>query len=116
MRLSFILLVLAGLLVISFTLSAQAIFPRMTSVDPTSAKAGAEVTVTGQNLEKENIAQVYLSDGEKDLKVELTEQTATSIKFKVPGAVKPGRFSLVVLTTTKPAKLIDQPVRLTVEE
>jgi hypothetical protein len=47
--------------------------------------------------------------------VELTGQTATSVKFKVPDAIKPGRFSLVVLTTTKPAKLIDQPVRLTVE-
>jgi hypothetical protein len=29
--------------------------------------------------------------------------------------MKPGRFSLVVLTTTKPAQLIDQPVKLTVE-
>jgi len=115
MRLSYIPIVLAGLLVISVTLSAQSTFPRMTSVEPTTAKAGVEVTVTGEHLEKTNIAQVYLSDGEKDVKVDVTGQTATSVKFKVPEAMKPGRFSLVVLTTTKPAQLIDQPVKLTVE-
>lgn len=115
MRLSFILLVLTGLLVISFTLSAQAVFPRMTSVEPATAKAGVEVTVAGENLDKANVAEVYMSDGDKDMKVPLTEQAATSIKFKVPDTIKPGRFSLVVLTTTKPAKLIDQPVRLNVE-
>jgi hypothetical protein len=115
MRLSYIPLALTGLLVVAFMLSAQATFPRMTSVDPPTAKAGAEVTVAGENLEKENIAEVYLSDGEKDVKVQVTGQTATSIKIKVPDAMKPGRFSLTVLTTTKPPKLIDQPVKLTIE-
>ena len=115
MRLSYIPLALAVLLVISFTLSAQATFPRMTSVEPTTAKAGVEVTVAGENLDKANIADVYLSDGDKDVKVELTGQTATAVKFKIPDSIKPGRFSVVVLTTTKPAKLIDQPVKLTVE-
>jgi hypothetical protein len=115
MRLSYIPLALAGLLVISFMLSAQVTFPRMTSVEPTTAKAGVEVTVAGENLDKANIAEVYLSDGDKDLKVQVTEQTATSVKFKIPDTIKPGRFSLVVLTTTKPAKLIDQPVKLTIE-
>jgi len=115
MRLSYIPLALAALLVIAFMLSAQEAFPLMTSVDPATAKAGAEVTVAGKNLDKANIAEVYLSDGEKDVKVQVTEQTATSIKIKVPDALKPGRFNLVVLTTTKPAKLIDQPVKLTIE-
>lgn len=115
MRLSYIPLVIAGLLVLSFSLGAQVTFPRMTSVEPTTAKAGVEVTVAGENLDKANIAEVYLSDGAKDLKVQLTEQSATSVKFKVPDTLKPGRFNLVVLTTTKPAKLIDQPVKLTVE-
>jgi IPT/TIG domain. len=115
MRLSYIPLALTGLLVIALMLSAQATFPRMTSVDPGTAKAGVEVTVAGENLDKANIAEVYLSDGEKDLKVQVTDQTATAVKFKVPDGMKPGRFSLVVLTATKPARLIDQPVKLTVE-
>jgi hypothetical protein len=115
MRLSYIPLALAVLLVISFMLSAQSTFPRMTSADPAIAKSGVEVTVVGENLDKANVAEVYLSDGEKDVKVQMTEQTATSVKFKVPDAMKPGRFSLVVLTTTKPAKLIDQPVKVTIE-
>jgi hypothetical protein len=87
----------------------------MTSVEPATAKAGVEVTVAGANLEKANIAEVYLSLDEKDVKVELIEQTATSIKFKVPATMKPGRFGVVILTTTKPARLIEQPVKLTVE-
>jgi hypothetical protein len=115
MKLSYIPLALAGFLIISFTLSAQVTFPRMTSVEPATAKAGVEVAVAGENLDKANVAEIYLSDGDKDTKVEVTGQTATSVKFKVPDAMKPGRFSLVVLTTTKPAKLIDQPVRLTIE-
>jgi hypothetical protein len=115
MKLSFIPLALIGLLITAFMLSAQATFPRMTSVEPTTAKAGVEVTIAGENLDKPNIAEVYLSDGDKDVKVQVTEQTATSMKIKVPDGMKPGRFNLVVLTTTKPAKLIDQPVKLTIE-
>jgi hypothetical protein len=115
MKLSYIPFALAGLLVIALMLSAQATFPRMTSVDPGTAKAGVEVTVAGENLDKANIAEVYLSDGAKDQKVEVTGQTATAVKFKIPDGMKPGRFNLVVLTATKPAKLIDQPVKLTVE-
>lgn len=87
----------------------------MISVDPTSAKAGDILTVAGENLDKANVAQVFLTDGTNDIKVEVTEQTAQSLKVKVPASIKPGRFSLAVLTTGKQPKFITQPVKVTIE-
>jgi hypothetical protein len=108
-------LALGLLLSVAFMLSAQAVYPRVSELDPSTAKAGDAVVVTGQNLDKANVAEVYLSDGEKDTKVAVTDQAAESLKIKVPDSLKAGRFSLVLLTTTKPAKLMVQPVRLTIE-
>jgi hypothetical protein len=45
----------------------------------------------------------------------VTEQAATAIKFKVPEKVTPGRFALMVLTGGKEPKLIEQPVKVTIE-
>jgi hypothetical protein len=66
-------------------------------------------------LGKATVAQVFLTDGKNDFKVEVTEQADTAIKFKIP-TIKPGRFNLMVLTSSKPPKLIEQPVKVTVEE
>jgi len=87
----------------------------MTSVDPTSAKAGDVLTVAGENLDKANVSQIFLTDGQNDFKTEITEQADTSVKVKVPASIKAGRFSLMVLTTGKQPKLIEQPVKVTVE-
>lgn len=115
MRLSAIPPVLITLLFMPLLLNAQAAFPRMTSVEPDTGKVGDVLSVLGENLDKETVAQVYLTDGKNDTKVEVTEQAATSIKFKIPAAIKPGRFALMVLTTGKQPKLIEQPVKVTVE-
>ena len=48
--------------------------------------------------------------------VDVTEQTPTSIKFKIPAKATAGRFALMLLTTGKEPKLIEQPVKLTVEQ
>jgi len=113
MRLSFAApLFLAGCLV-AF---AQQPMPRMTTVDPANGKAGDEIAVTGENLAKAQVAKVYLTDGKNDLVVELTEQADTSIKFKIPAKAVPGRFALMLLTTGKEPKLIEQPVKLTVDQ
>lgn len=113
--LSLISSVLIVLLASALSLNAQAGFPRMTSVEPPNGKAGDVLAVEGENLDKENVAQVFLTDGKNDVKVEITEQAATSVKFKVPASLKAGRFSLMVLTTGKQPKLIEQPVKVTVE-
>jgi hypothetical protein len=95
---------------------AQQTMPRMTTVDPGNGKAGDVITVAGENLEKNQVAKVYLTDEKKDLVVEVIEQTATSLKFKIPAKAVPGRFALMLLTTGKEPKLIEQPVKLTVEQ
>ena len=114
-RRSLISTVLIVLIAGATLLLAQAGFPRMTSVDPINGKAGDVFTVAGENLDKANVAQVLLTDGQNDIKTDITAQAETSVKIKVPASVKPGRFSLMVLTTGKQPKLIEQPVKVTIE-
>ena len=89
--------------------------PRMKSVDPGNGKIGEELTVSGENLDAKFVKEVYLTDGKNDIKVEVTQQTGEAIKLKIPKA-KPGRYSLMVLTAEKTPKLIEQPVKCTVEQ
>ena len=103
------------LLAVCLPACAQQAMPRMTTVDPMSGKAGDVIVAAGENLEKAHVAKLYLTDGKNDVVVEMTEQDATSIKFKIPEKAQPGRFALMLLTTGKDAKLIEQPVKVTVE-
>ncbi|MBI3665409.1 MAG: hypothetical protein HY236_04165 [Acidobacteria bacterium] len=89
--------------------------PRMTSVEPGNGKVGDELTASGENLDAKYVKEVYLTVGNTDIKVVVTEQTATSIKFKIPARAKPGRYALMVLTAEKTPKFIEQPVKCTVE-
>lgn len=90
--------------------------PRMKSVEPGNGKSGDELTVSGENLDTKFVKEVYLTDGKNDIKVQVTQQTAETIKLKIPTKVKPGRYSLMVLTAEKTPKLIEQPVKCTVEQ
>jgi len=87
--------------------------PRCTSLDPDTAKVGDVVSVKGENLDKKSSADLYLTDGSKDTKAAISEQSETEIKFKVP-QIKPGRYHLAILTANK-ASIIEQPVVLTIE-
>jgi hypothetical protein len=111
MRLSFAWLFL---LAASFAAFGQQAMPRMTSAEPANGKVGDVIAVAGENLQKEAVEKVYLTDGKNDFQVEVTEQSATSIKFKIPDKAT-GRLALMVLTTGKDAKLIEQPVKVTIE-
>ncbi len=86
-----------------------------TSVDPGVGRAGDLLVIQGINLDRANVAALYLTDGNVDIKVAIVAQSATSITFKIPPEAKPGRFALMVLTTGKAPKLIEEPVKLTVE-
>jgi hypothetical protein len=111
MKLSF---AISLLLCASFAAFAQQAMPRMMSVEPQNGKAGDVVVVTGENLQKDTVAKVYLTDGKNDLEVSITEQSGTEIKFKIP-AKATGRLALMVLTSGKEAKYIEQPVKLQVD-
>jgi nitrous oxidase accessory protein NosD len=112
MKLSF---VTSLLLAASFAGFAQQAMPRMTSVEPQNGKAGDVVVVSGENLEKATVSKVYLTDGKNDLEVSITEQSGKEIKFKIP-AKATGRLALMVLTSGKEAKLIEQPVKVQVDQ
>jgi hypothetical protein len=103
----------AGLVASAIALGAFQALPRCTALDPETGKVGDTVAVKGENLNKNNISEVYLTDGSKDTKAAISEQTDTQIKFKVP-EIKPGRYHLAMLTANG-ASMIEQPVVLTVE-
>lgn len=88
--------------------------PRMLTVAPDTGKAGAEFVASGENLEKANVAELYLTDGKNDIVVTITTQEAASIKFKAPATVKAGAYKLLTLTGDR-KQLIEHPVKLTIE-
>ena len=96
-------------------LQSQDGMPLISSVEPASGKVGDVLSIQGANLGQDNVAALYLTDGNTDLKVVMIEQTSTSIKFRIPSEAKPGRFAPVVLTKGKNPRLIEQPVKMTVE-
>ena len=103
----------AGLVALAIALGAFQALPRCTSVDPDTAKVGDSVAVKGENLDKATIADVYLTDGAKDTKATISEQTGTQIKFTVP-EIKAGRYHLAMLMANR-TSIIEQPVVLTVQ-
>jgi len=116
MRVSFVVSALLAVFLCSTCLLAQANSPQMKTVDPDTGKIGDTLTVTGENLDKANVAKLYLTDGTNDVEVAMATQEATTITFKIPAKAKPGRLALMVLTRGKEPKLIEQPVKVTVEE
>jgi nitrous oxidase accessory protein NosD len=114
MKLSF---VSALLLAAIFAARAQEAVPRMLTVDPLSGKKGDVISVTGENLDKAKVDKVFLTDGKNDVPVEVTEQTDTTIKFKIPDKAAAGeRLAVMILTAGKDAKYIEQPVRVMIEQ
>jgi len=104
---------IAGLLCAALLLSASQAMPRCTVLEPETGKVGDVVSAKGENLDKKNISEVYLTDGSKDTNVVISDQSATEVKFKVP-QIKAGRYHLMVLTANR-ASMIEQPVVFTVE-
>ncbi len=114
MKFSLITRAALALLIASICLLAEPM-PMMKSVDPASGKAGDVITVSGENLDKDTVAKLFLTDGNADFPATIDEQGATTLKFKIPTSLKPGRFALVLETKGKEPKQIEQPVKLTIE-
>ena len=112
MKLSF---AISLLLAAGFAAFAQQAMPRMVSVEPQNGKAGDEIVVSGENLQKDTVAKLYLTDGKNDIEVSISAQSDKEIKFKIPAKAS-GRLSLMVLTAGKEPKLIEQPVKVQVDQ
>jgi hypothetical protein len=111
---------LSILLLLAFALpvvpQSTGAMPIMRSVEPGSGKVGDLLAAHGENLGRDDVAALYLTDGKVDVKTSIAEQKSTSILFRIPAEAKPGRFALMTLTNRgKDRKLIEQPVRVIVE-
>lgn len=89
--------------------------PMMNSVDPASGKPGDLVTARGSRLGPEDVVAVFLTDGNVDIRVEIVEQTAAAIKFRIPRTAKPGRMALMVLTGGREGRYIEEPVKINIQ-
>jgi hypothetical protein len=114
MRLAVPAIALVGLML--FPLTAKAQGTRINSVDPLTAKVGDVVNAQGEGLGSAAVDELYLTTGTADVKVEIVEQSDKAIKFKVPSGAKSGRWTLMThLKSGTGPKLVEQPVKLTVE-
>jgi hypothetical protein len=95
--------------------ASQSGMPSMRSVEPAFGKAGDVLAIQGENLGTDRVAGLYMTDGTTDIKTTIIEQTANLIRFRIPPEAKPGRLALMVLTRDDPPRLIEEPVKITVE-
>jgi hypothetical protein len=84
------------------------------SVNPMNVRTGDTVVATGTRMEKKYVAELYLTNGKDDIKVEILKQTEKEITFKIPPDLN-GRYRLMILTGGLDGQLIEQPVRVVVE-
>jgi hypothetical protein len=114
MRMALPMSALLVLLLAAADLKPQAM-PMMRSVDPYTVKVGAEVLAAGENLGSNTVAEVYIGVNGKNTKVEVISQTEKEVKFKVP-KVGAGSYRVLVLTKGAEPVIIEEPVKLVVEE
>lgn len=112
MRLSLI----GSLLSLGIAGSLLAQVPEMNHATPDNGKIGTVLKVHGRFLSKQTVDEVYLTDHTFDMKVKVLDQTDDYIEIRIPPSVKPGKLQLLVKTTGKEPKLLEQPVYIKVEE
>ena len=110
-----VLAVVGGLMALPSLVAADGI-PMMRAVDKDEALRGDVVTVTGANLGKAYVSEVYLTNGRDDIKVEIVGQATEAVKIRIANDMAYGRYSLMILTNVEPPMFIEQPVRLSVME
>ncbi|HEY4580244.1 MAG TPA: IPT/TIG domain-containing protein [Candidatus Acidoferrales bacterium] len=85
---------------------------KVTALEPTSGKVNDDVTVTGENLGKDSVAAVFLSDAQDDFKATVVEQAEQKILMKIP-QVKAGAYNLAIQVKDR---IFILPFRFTVAE
>lgn len=85
--------------------------PKITAVAPAAGKVNDSVTLTGENLGKDSVSAVFLSDDKDDFKATLVEQGTAKIILKVP-QVKSGGYNISI---QEGDKILILPVKFTVQ-
>jgi hypothetical protein len=80
----------------------------VTEVMPPEVAVGDIVRAYGENLNVERVVEVFLTNGKADFKVEVLDQTAMMIRFRVPADAPSGKLRVVVLSNE--GFLLEQPV------
>lgn len=104
-----------GILAVTIFLAGAALAQapsKVSAVDPANGKVNDTVTVTGQNLGKESVSAVFLSDDKTDYKAAMTDQSAEKIVMKVP-KVKSGDYNVSIQVGDR---ILIEPVKFKVEE
>jgi hypothetical protein len=102
----------ALLLAIPSTLRAQSASPHIAAITPGTGKAEDTITITGENLGKDKVAAVFLSDEKLDHKAVVVDQETTKIVIKVPDGLKAGDYNISV---QEGGAIYIQPVIFTVK-
>ncbi len=97
-----------------FAANSDETIPLMRRAEPAIVKAGETVTVFGQALDRSKVSDVMLTAEDKQIPVEVLEQTESFIRFRVPANLEPGRYYPAVLMA-KESMVLVQPVILTVQ-
>lgn len=93
-------------------LRAQSASPHIASVTPNTGKSEDTITINGENLGKDKVAAVFLSDAKLDHKALVVDQEPTKIVIKVPDNLKPGDYNV---SMQEGAAIYIQPVIFTVK-
>ncbi len=112
-------LFIPALLLMLPCLAGDDLAPQINSVAPKVVKPGDSVTVEGVALGEDRVEEVYLSDHKFDMKVKVLEQSAKTIKFRVPPFAKPGRVQLLMLMKAvkdQDPLLLELPAYILIEE
>ena len=83
---------------------------RVMSLEPTLASPGDELVITGTELASANVDKLYITVGSTDIEVEILEQTAEQMRFRLPADVPHARYNLMLLTAGDTPALLVQPV------
>ena len=86
----------------------------ITAVAPDEVKPGVVVVAKGERLGKKFVADLYLTNGKDDIRVDMVKQTDGEITFKTPADLK-GRYRLMILTAEIEPKFVEQPFRILIE-
>jgi IPT/TIG domain len=85
--------------------------PKITTVAPAAGKVNDSVTLTGENLGKDSVSAVFLSNDKDDFKATVVEQGSAKIILKVPD-VKSGGYNISI---QEGDKILILPLKFTVQ-